>query len=178
MVASLPKWGKKTWYSDRTLLFTGGRSGRCRQRRIRNAWSGPSEATCSEDAVGEKKLREGGGCWTRRLQGSWLMTHRPGECLWVTVLQSGSPEAWFPSAGQKEGRRLGWPGAEDALPLQKWSLIFKQNKRRKILPNGPSHLLELFQLKHQTQKTLNIKVFEWRLYIPGLFVFCFLFLYL
>ena len=119
---------KDTVYSDRPLLFT---SGRCRQRRVPNAWSGPSEATCSEGAVGEKKLQEGGGCWTRWLQGSWLMTHRPGECLWATVLQSSSPGAWLPNAGQKEGRRQGWPRAEDALPLQKLSLIFKQYKRQK-----------------------------------------------
>lgn len=91
-VASLPKWGKKDPIkSDRTFLFTGGHSSRCQRRRIQNASSGPSEAPCSKGAVGERKLQEGSVCWTRGLQRSRLMGHRPGEWLWVPGLQSGRP---------------------------------------------------------------------------------------
>lgn len=187
-VASLPKWGKKDPFkSDRTFLFTGGHSSRCQRRRIQNASSGPSEAPCSKGAVGERNLQEGSGYWTRGLQRSWLTGHRPGEWLWVPGLQSGSPGPWdsvcIQHGAQRAALVLLSEGRQQAGLAEGWRcsspremiLNFKIEQEAITPLNSPSHHLELFQLKHQTQKTFNIKVLKW-LGFTALVLFCFVFL--
>lgn len=108
--AVCPDKERRPCWDGSEAICNVGHSRRCPQRSTPNSSWGPSGATCSKSAGGGKKLREGSGCWIRGSQGPWLTVHSPGECLWASAVQSGSPgqsSSFHDADDPKKGRRNG-----------------------------------------------------------------------